>query len=119
MHEQDFATFRDSLIAAKLQKDTTLRSESSRHWYVIAEGRTAFNRHLAEAAELQKLTLQDVLRFFDAHIAKGSEGRRLLLCRVYCSAHAADDNLEKECGSTIDGKSHAALPPAAQPAEDS
>lgn len=92
-------TFRDSLIAMKLQKDTTLRAESGRHWAVISESRTTFNREQLEATELLKISKQDVLAYFDANIAKGSPGRRLLLCRVYCSAHAS--KMEKEAKSTM------------------
>lgn len=92
-------TFRDSLIAMKLQKDTTLRAESGRHWAVISEGRETFNREQLEAAELMKITKEDVLAYFDSKIAKGSEGRRLLMCRVYCSAHATE--MEKEAELTM------------------
>ena len=88
------------MIAIKLQKDTTLRAESGRHWAVISESRETFNREQLEAAELLKITKEDVLAYFDAKIAKGSEERRLLVCRVYCSAHA--DEMDNEAESTIE-----------------
>ena len=42
---------------------------------------------------------EDVLEFFDSHIAKGSPQRRMLLCRVYCAAHVS--KMEKEAKSTM------------------
>lgn len=83
----------------KLQKDTTLQAESGRHWLTIIESHGTFNREQLEAAELLKITKEDVLVYFDENIAKGGRGRRLLLCRVYCSGHAS--KMEKEAKSTL------------------
>eukprot|EP01047_Picozoa_sp_COSAG01_P066972 COSAG01_NODE_9357_length_2470_cov_675.651202_4_plen_67_part_00 len=51
MHQQNFESFKESLVLSKLQKDTTLRSETSRHWLVLQEDRAPlhFNRERAEA----------------------------------------------------------------------
>jgi secreted Zn-dependent insulinase-like peptidase len=73
--------------------------KQGRHWAVISEGRSTFNREQLEAVELQKLTKEEVLAFFDANIAKGAPGRRLLICRVYCAAHAS--KMEKEAKATM------------------
>ena len=99
--DQPFDQFRDSLIASKLQKDTTLRSESARHWSVLAEGRDHFARAKAEAEALQSLTLDDCLGVFDRMIAKGGAERACLLSRVYGGAHREGNLLQKETLSTL------------------
>jgi hypothetical protein len=51
VHQQNFESFKESLVLSKLQKDTTLRSETARHWLVLQEDRAPlhFNRERAEA----------------------------------------------------------------------
>ena len=85
--EQPFEQFRESLIAAKQSKDTTLCAETARHWSVLAEGRTHFNRAKEEAEALEGIKIEDCLEVFDRMIAKGAPERALLVSCVYGSAH--------------------------------
>lgn len=59
-------------MKAKLEKPKTLRQLASRHWHEIDHGTLVFDRPVAEAAELRKLSKQDVVAFFqvrtDGHL---------------------------------------------------
>lgn len=49
---------------------------------------------VVEVAALRELSKQDVLNFFDKHVAAGGAGRRRLSVRTYSIEHAEDKNAD-------------------------
>ena len=106
MTPKDFETNLLAVIANKEEKDKNLMQEASRHWSEISTRRYIFNRgaqtsfrcvqHFTrldcrvvdlEVAELRKLTLDDVVAFFRAHVAINSPTRRKLCVQIFGGKH--------------------------------
>ncbi|KAK9862426.1 hypothetical protein WJX84_001898 [Apatococcus fuscideae] len=86
----DFEDNREALIAQKLQKDRSLLDESDRHWEQIEHHRYVFNEREQEVAELQKLSKQAVLGYFQRFVAPSSRVRRRLAVHVVGRSHQAE-----------------------------
>ncbi|GAQ85219.1 Insulinase (Peptidase family M16) family protein [Klebsormidium nitens] len=83
MPADEFDEHRESLIDEKLQKDHALREESDRFWEQIWEPRYMFDARQQEAAALQTVTKEQVLEWFDEHIAQTSGRRKRLSIHVW------------------------------------
>lgn len=114
MSEEEFAEHREALIVRRQERPKRLNALTSRHWDEIATEAYSFDRgacnffsnatnplrccavrsDVVEVAALRELSKQDVLNFFDEHVATGSAGRRRLSVRVYSIEHAEDKNAD-------------------------
>ena len=71
----------ESLVSAKLERDTNLGEEASRHFGECIERRFNFHALEQEASALRTVGKAELLAFFDEHIAEGGAGRQVLaLC---------------------------------------
>ena len=68
MDEDTFKANMTAVIKKKKEKDKTMRQEANRHWAEIAYRQYKFDKVDQEVKELENLTLQDVLDFFDKSV---------------------------------------------------
>lgn len=78
-----FDKHRTAVIAKKQEKDKSLYEEAGRHWHEITRHRYSFNRTDLEVAELQKLTQDDLVAFFDTYVMVNSARRRKFSVQVF------------------------------------
>jgi insulysin len=83
----EFASNVESVCQNLLEKNKNLGEESSKHWTVISNQTYRFQRLQEIAEEARKLTLHDVLRFFDRYVAGDSPFRRKLSVQVFGKNH--------------------------------
>jgi len=96
MTEEEFATHRRSLLAAKEEKDKRLSDETSRHWSEITRRTYEFDRVYQEIGELKQLTLADIVSFFRNYVAPNAPQRRKFC--VYVHGHQGKQD-ESKAGS--------------------
>ena len=82
MEAAQFERNRDALVAAKLQKDRALSDEADRHWDAVWHARAQWCSREAEAEAALGITQDDLLAWYDTHLAPGSATRRKLAIRV-------------------------------------
>ena len=97
MGADEFATYRRALLDLKLQKDKTLRQETSRYWSEIPHGTLDFERSqkdaeartpiappwplddlLVSSQVLADVTQRELVEFWDAHLRARAPNRRKL-----------------------------------------
>ena len=88
MPEDEFQNHRQALIDAKLEKDKKLRQESSRYWGEIPLGTFDFERHLHDAAALEKLTKPQLIAFWAEHLDAAAPQRKKLCSQVFAAQHS-------------------------------
>ncbi|CAM9610251.1 unnamed protein product [Scytosiphon promiscuus] len=81
------------LVSRKLEPDHRLSSEAYRNWDEIATGQLNFDRRRQEVEALQKIDGDDLLQFFDRHMAEGGDARRVLTSEVYARKYADEMQL--------------------------
>jgi len=67
--DDEFGKHKSALILVKEEKDKTLVQETNRLWNEIASHRYAWNRALDEVEELQRITKEQILAFFDRSLS--------------------------------------------------
>jgi len=88
LSEEDYRKFIDGLVVQKLEKDKSLKEETSRWRSETQFPRShRFNRAEAEAEAIQNLTQNDVLQFYMRYIAKGGSLRKKLSVQIFGKAH--------------------------------
>jgi secreted Zn-dependent insulinase-like peptidase len=75
-----------------------LGEESTKHWAAISNKSYLFKKYQLVAAEVEKIELTTVLRFFDKFVAKNAPNRRKLSIQVYSKKHVEkmDEPVPKE-----------------------
>jgi len=96
LSEEDFSKFRDALLKTKLEKFTSLNSESNFHWGQIKRNQFCFNRRQIEAALAPKLTKADVIAFYKKYILPTSKTCRKLSIHVVCKPNEKKPPKEPE-----------------------
>merc|ERR1719320_1154887 len=96
MSEEAFGKFRESLLQAKLQKFSSLKSESSSHWSEIRDNQFCFNRKKKEAALVPELEKSDVIEFFKTYILPTSKSCRKLSVHVVNTPNEKNPQKEPE-----------------------
>jgi insulysin len=81
MPEDDFLKHRDALAHRKLESVKTLSQQHERYWSEITRHRFLFDRQSREVAELRRVSLQDLLAFYNRHVAVTSSERRKFIVR--------------------------------------
>jgi len=81
----------ESLIASKLKPSKTMIEETEVLWPEIVARALKFDRREHEAAELRTVTKQDVIDFYDKHLA-GEEATALAI-HVYGAGRSTDEEL--------------------------
>jgi len=81
--EDEFKNFVNSIAAELLEADKTLGQETNRYWREISNECYVFDRAQREVNELQKLTQQDLLDFFDKHISPESTNRHKVSVQIW------------------------------------
>eukprot|EP00026_Physarum_polycephalum_P000474 Phypoly_transcript_00475.p1 GENE.Phypoly_transcript_00475~~Phypoly_transcript_00475.p1 ORF type:complete len:990 (+),score=181.17 Phypoly_transcript_00475:1631-4600(+) len=92
--EEEFKNYVNSISAELLEADKTLGQETNRYWREISNECYIFDRAQREVNELQKLTQEDLLAFFDKFISPESTKRRKISIQIWPSAQSiqiADD----------------------------
>ncbi|CAM9610322.1 unnamed protein product [Scytosiphon promiscuus] len=88
-----FSDYIQGLVSRILEPDRHLSSEAFRNWSEITTGQLNFNRRRQGVEALQNIDRQDLLQFFDRHIAEGGNDRRVLTSEVYANKFASDMDL--------------------------
>lgn len=91
MSEDKFQDYVRSLTANKAEPDKKLSSQSWRFWREIIEGYRQYDRAQKEIEALKLATKEDILTFFDDHIALGGALRRRVITQVYGNQHPLKD----------------------------
>ncbi|KAJ7532538.1 hypothetical protein O6H91_13G008200 [Diphasiastrum complanatum] len=108
MEEDEFASYRDALIAEKLEKDHSLLDETDSYWGQILDRRYLFDARKLEAASLRDLQRKDVLDWYNHFLNGDSKFRRRLIIHVWgCKMHQETVNDVEKLG--IDSFEHAAV----------
>jgi insulysin len=92
--EQQFNEYLTAVIARKQEKDKTLTQETNRHWKEIDLRRFQFNRQELEVKELQLLTKEKLVEFYEKIIEMNSRERRKLSVRIFGKRHELTQNDE-------------------------
>uniref|UniRef100_A0A7S4JUU6 Insulin-degrading enzyme n=2 Tax=Odontella aurita TaxID=265563 RepID=A0A7S4JUU6_9STRA len=105
----------DAVVTNFFEKNKNLGEESSKYWSGINDEKYVFRKYKLIGEEVQSLTREDVLRFYDRYVAQGGRGRSKLSVRVVSKAHkekmesdgegkGKDDNEEESATTTIIGE---------------
>lgn len=89
MSEEEFETAKDALIKLKRTADNELQEEFKRNWEEIESERYAFDRREQDVKEIEKLTLKQILDWFDEHTKGGKRFKKL-------SMHAIGSDKDKK-----------------------
>ena len=84
----EFDANRKAVAAELLEMPKRPAQVAQPMWYEINLGRYAFSRRQDTAAAIAKLTLDDVVAFYDYYVAPGGAGRRKASAHVVAAAHA-------------------------------
>jgi insulysin len=87
---EEFKSNVNALIDMKLEKHKNLREESTFFWREINDGTLRFDRRDFEIEELRKLTLQELIDFFDEYVKVGAPRKRTLSIRVHGNLHSSE-----------------------------
>lgn len=86
LSSEEFTTAVEALASQRLEKPKKLKQRARIFWSEIQSQQFDFQREVAEVELLRKLSKEDLLKYWDAHIAKGAPLRRKLVTQVYSSA---------------------------------
>jgi len=78
MAADKFERTKNSAVALQLQKPKSLGEETNRYWSEITKRTFVFDRRKLQAAAIAKLTLTDVVAFYDKYIAASGACRSVL-----------------------------------------
>ena len=90
--QEAFDEIRTSLIAKKLSKENDLLQETGKHWNEIEAKAYMFGRKHEVAKELEAITKDELLAFYDAHFAPGN--RRTLVVMTHSTTHPINPDPE-------------------------
>jgi len=93
MSEEGFKRHIRSLVLNKLQKDKNLSEETSRYWTHILSGHYDFTQAEDEAEEMERVTLEEVKRFFAKSILPDSPRSKKMSIHVR-SQKLVDEKLQ-------------------------
>jgi len=111
MEQESFDTTRAGLISKLLEKEQSLGQENRGHWRAIDTGSHLLGKKIM-AKDLEAVTKEDLLAFFDAHFA--AETRRALLVAVHGCKHPLPEAAESHIqGDGEEWKEGCSLYPAA------
>jgi insulysin len=82
MEKDKFEKNREALIALKLQKPKKLGEETHRYWSQITKRTYVFDHRELEVAELRKITLEDLVAFYDKFMMESGSEWRVLCSRT-------------------------------------
>ena len=80
--KEKFEKNREALIALKLQKPKKLSEETNRYWAQITGRTYVFDHRDLEVQELRKITLENLLEFYDTYMLKSGSQWRVLSSRT-------------------------------------
>ncbi|CAK8543240.1 unnamed protein product [Lathyrus sativus] len=87
---EEFKSNVNALIDMKLEKHKNLREESTFFWREVNDGTLRFDRRDFEIEELRKLTLQELIDFFNEYVKVGAPRKRTLSVRVHGKLHSSE-----------------------------
>ena len=88
--ESELKTVREALASQVTDVDQRLGQQASRLWTEIVTRRYDYDRPWRSAKRLRGITREQLLNFFDAHVAPGAPEARRLVTHVYAKATAPD-----------------------------
>ena len=109
MTDEEFNRHKKALSDQKLEKPKKLSARHDKIWNEIASNRYNFNRVDIEVGDLEVITRDDVLRFYDTFIAIDAPERRKLAVHVFSTVEeeveekpsAEEDKIEEKIGRRI------------------
>lgn len=87
MTEEKFQQYVSSLSATKAQPESNLMNQSFKFWNELRTGFKQYDRADKEIEVLQSITKEQVVEFFDKHIAQGGSERRRIISQIYGNQH--------------------------------
>jgi len=95
MEETEFQQHVEALATKRSEKPKKLGVRNGRYWSEILSQHYNFDRDDIEVACLRELSKQDIIKFFQSHIAD-TEERRKLSCHVVSTCEGGADTCDKE-----------------------
>eukprot|EP00484_Ammonia_sp_Unknown_P002445 CAMPEP_0197074844 /NCGR_PEP_ID=MMETSP1384-20130603/211309_1 /TAXON_ID=29189 /ORGANISM="Ammonia sp." /LENGTH=1070 /DNA_ID=CAMNT_0042513685 /DNA_START=164 /DNA_END=3375 /DNA_ORIENTATION=+ len=96
MDDDTFALNKKSVINNLLEKPKTIHEQNSRYWREITSSRYQFQRRENLAKEIEKVSKEDVLKFYDEFIVQNSEARTKFTVHCYGNQHPMEVNQEAD-----------------------
>lgn len=96
MSDEEFNRHKKALADLKLEKPKRLSGRSDKIWNEIYSQRYNFDRVAIEVADLELLTREDVIEFYDKFIASKAPERRKLAVHVTSTLETDEENSVKE-----------------------
>lgn len=88
---EQLGLFKASLREKYLEPAKSLAEAASRPWSKIHHRTYLFDQRLQKARQLEALTLQDLLSFYDEYLAPECSSERLLVTQVWGGRPGADE----------------------------
>lgn len=104
MTEKEFSSIKRSIVSLKLITDSDLKKEVNRNWDEVRTGECAFDRNVLEAFEIDKLTKDEAIQFYERIFLSATETRKLSVqvignaCSLFKIIKTIDDEKNsREC----------------------
>lgn len=75
--DKDFLSAKHSIVSLKLITDSDLEKEVDRNWGEVRNGEYVFDRNKLEAFEIEKLSKQEIIKFYNKVFLSPNETRKL------------------------------------------
>ncbi|CAM6083277.1 unnamed protein product [Calypogeia fissa] len=95
MSDEEFGSYKEALIADKMERDHSLIDETDRYWEQIWEKRYLFEARKLEAMEVQGIQKRDVIDWFSHYVNLGSPSERKLSIHIWGSNCSRTDAARK------------------------
>ena len=82
MDSYAFSATKSAVYANLLEKPKTLSEETSRHWSAIVSRQYVFDSRELTAAEVQEITLTDLVAFYDKFLGAKDGTRRVFISKM-------------------------------------
>lgn len=98
MSEEEFNRHKTALASKRLEKPKKMISESMKHWSEISSGQYMFERDIIETNHLQKVSKEELLKFYLTYIHFEGDKRAKLSVHV----HGKDDTVPESVKLNIE-----------------
>lgn len=99
--QEDFKEVQESLIKLKICADNHLKEEVKRNWDEIKTESYIFDRHLREKEFIEKLTLEDVVNWFEANAGiNDPASAKKMSIQVVGSSSDSNSSTERYCANS-------------------
>lgn len=101
MTDKEFSSVKRSIVSLKLIADSDLEKEVNRNWDEVRTGEYVFDRNILEAFEIERLTRENAIKFYDETFLSTINARKLSVQVIgnACAAFKIIKSLDEEKSS--------------------